>query len=706
MTVVLICFVTNSSDSYADNPISNDGIEYLIEGENVAVTHSDLQEVIIPTSIEYEEQNYPVTRIADNAFAGNSQLSLLWIPASVTSIGSGIVSNCQVLSYIALDESTIPDMATDSLTVSYPDCNIYTNFSMTEEQLRMYIGGADIGNYELHGRAALLHYKDVKHSRDVYNIWEYYESITVSCPIACTHCTLVSWGDGYHTYHDGDLYELVESYMVLIPVVDEEDVNCDFYDRGEYYLSRTSSYHSDPIVPSPERDGYELESWVKTELGPGERRYDASWSPLQFTIYFDTNGGSPVESIQFDCDQTIVAPSNPTKTGHTFDGWQPSLPTVMGSSDLHVQATWVVNSYEIKFIDGTEVISQLCQFGSALSIPSITRTGYHLTLDQPLADTVPDYGLEYTIIWIPNNYTISFFDGTTMINQYDGEYDSDILFPSVNRTGYHPNWGSITTVPAQDIEIHLEWVINQHTASFSLPNGVTDIVREYNSRIVPPEPGKKVGYYFDGWSPSVPEYMPDSDLVFESIWRPTLKPGEGEDANRFISSGGDSVTVCKSDLAGLTRVTFGIEGKWYVTFDTASFSGDDNLMLSITEVPKDSVRNVPKGTSSVYLMEMEDGGRRVLDSLGTITVSIPIDVPSGKVPFVYLMAGEDPVSAEDVTYADGSITFSLSSPTYLAAGYADPDEPAPVFPIVAVAIAVFAVAAAGAFVVIRRGRKV
>ena len=42
---------------------------------------------------------------------------------------------------------------------------------------------------------------------------------------------------------------------------------------------------------------------------------------VSFEINFDSNGGSIVESVNYDGSSTITIPDNPTKEGFVFDGW-------------------------------------------------------------------------------------------------------------------------------------------------------------------------------------------------------------------------------------------------------------------------------------------------------------------------------------------------------------------------------------------------
>ncbi len=72
----------------------------------------------------------------------------------------------------------------------------------------------------------------------------------------------------------------------------------------------------------------------------------------EFTITFDTQGGSEVKSITIAEGETITMPSNPTKEGYVFDGWYLSdefiekfNATQTISSDITVYAKWKEDYY-------------------------------------------------------------------------------------------------------------------------------------------------------------------------------------------------------------------------------------------------------------------------------------------------------------------------------------------------------------------------
>ena len=60
-----------------------------------------------------------------------------------------------------------------------------------------------------------------------------------------------------------------------------------------------------------------------------------------YTLNFDTRGGSTLAPITGIFGTAVTAPSNPTRTGFTFNGWSPSLPTTMPNHNLTLTASWL-----------------------------------------------------------------------------------------------------------------------------------------------------------------------------------------------------------------------------------------------------------------------------------------------------------------------------------------------------------------------------
>ena len=72
----------------------------------------------------------------------------------------------------------------------------------------------------------------------------------------------------------------------------------------------------------------------------GNKEYWAKWEINQYTITFDTNGGSEIAPITQDYGTEITAPDNPTRKGYTFKGWDKEIPETMPAENLTITARW------------------------------------------------------------------------------------------------------------------------------------------------------------------------------------------------------------------------------------------------------------------------------------------------------------------------------------------------------------------------------
>ena len=100
--------------------------------------------------------------------------------------------------------------------------------------------------------------------------------------------------------------------------------------------------------PDPVKEGYTFLFWCKD--AKCTERYDsettdiseitdlyAAWNGT-YTITFDFGNGTTMNTT-FIFNETIAYPENPTKEGHTFNGWSPR-PVRMPAKDITVTAQW------------------------------------------------------------------------------------------------------------------------------------------------------------------------------------------------------------------------------------------------------------------------------------------------------------------------------------------------------------------------------
>jgi uncharacterized repeat protein (TIGR02543 family) len=140
--------------------------------------------------------------------------------------------------------------------------------------------------------------------------------------------------------------------LVLKLYYDREIYNIDFIDHDDSVIkSETVRYMGSATAPTqPEREGYTFTGWDRDfENITGNLSVKAVYSINQYTITFDSAGGSAVAEITDDYGATITAPSAPTRDGYTFTGWDKDIPESMPAEDMTITAQWTANEYSITY---------------------------------------------------------------------------------------------------------------------------------------------------------------------------------------------------------------------------------------------------------------------------------------------------------------------------------------------------------------------
>ena len=163
------------------------------------------------------------------------------------------------------------------------------------------------------------------------------------------------------------------------------------------------------------RTGYTFKGWYDNEnltgspvtaIGgaeTGNKEYWAKWEINQYTITFDTNGGSEIAPITQDYGTEITAPDNPTRKGYTFKGWDKEIPETMPAENITVKAQWEINQYTITFDTngGSEIAPITQDYGTKITVPADpTRKGYTFKgWDKKIPETMPAENITITARW-------------------------------------------------------------------------------------------------------------------------------------------------------------------------------------------------------------------------------------------------------------------------------------------------------------------
>ena len=301
----------------------------------------------------------------------------------------------------------------------------------------------------------------------------------------------------------------------------------------------TQDYGTEITVPAdPTRKGYTFKGWDKEipETMPADNiTVKAQWGINQYTITFDTNGGSKIAPITQDYGTAITAPADPTRKGYTFKGWDKEIPETMPADNITVKAQWEINQYTITFDTngGSEIAPITQDYGTEITAPdNPTRKGYTFKgWDKEIPKTMPAENITVKAQWKINQYTITFdTNGGSEIVPITQDYGTEITAPNnPTRKGYtFMGWDKEIpeTMPAENITVKAQWEINQYTITFDTNggSGIAPITQDYGTEITAPDNPTRKGYTFKGWDKEIPESMPAENLTITARWKDTEKP--------------------------------------------------------------------------------------------------------------------------------------------------------------------------------------
>ena len=193
------------------------------------------------------------------------------------------------------------------------------------------------------------------------------------------------------------------------------------------------------------RTGYTFKGWYDNEnltgspvtaIGgaeTGNKEYWAKWEINQYTITFDTNGGSEIAPIIQDYGTEITAPADPTRKGYTFKGWDKEIPKTMPAENITVKAQWEINHYTITFDTngGSEIAPITQDYGTEITAPDKpTRKGYTFKgWDKEIPETMPAENITITARWKDTEKpTGEIIIGTNKWNKFLNELTFGIFF--------------------------------------------------------------------------------------------------------------------------------------------------------------------------------------------------------------------------------------------------------------------------------------
>ena len=332
---------------------------------------------------------------------------------------------------------------------------------------------------------------------------------------------------------------------------------------GESVSPITANYDSEITLPTINREHYTFNSWYcngKYIDGGGsytisdDVTMSARWTPNDYTITFDPQGGESVSPITAAYNSTVTLPTT-TRSGYTFSRWYDSYgvcdnPYRIIGGDVTLYAQWKEN-FTITFDSqgGENVAPITAADGSDVTLPTLpNRTGYKFVGWYSSISEGTKYGSPYTINdnvtmyaqWT-DRFTVTFNSmGGADVSPITAVYNSEITLPTLSdRLGYvfvgwyryrdsYDKYNSPYVV-TYDVTMYAQWIeVPTCTATFSDPyhNNPNLYTKTFTVNCgstieIPPTPPSEregLGVYYYYWSISdVKNYGGESYTVTGNV---------------------------------------------------------------------------------------------------------------------------------------------------------------------------------------------
>ncbi len=450
-------------------------------------------------------------------------------------------------------------------------------------------------------------------------------------------------------------------------------------------------------LPSPTREGYTFGGWyLDTELERSanflvlsnqDRTLYAYWIPNTYTVTFDSNGGSDVESVTNTFDSEFLAPTQPTLEGYDFAGWFTDDETFLESFtfgthplDTDLFAKWTATVYDITYNlnGGMLAVGEQTSYtveDDLVVFNDPTRVGYtfegwydNSAFDGDVYVAINPNRMEDLSLfakWTVNQYTITFDElGGSQVDNITQDFLTIVTAPTApTKTGYtFIGWSrngepySFSIMPVDGADLVAIWEVNSYTITLNVNGGtgITDTTLDfdYDASISLTNP-TRTGYTFDGWSDGDNDWttgddMPDNDLSLTAQW--SIVNYSITYAMDFGFNDGDNPTT----YTVLDNVTFDNPTKPGHTFN--GWFSDGAFTQPITSIATGSTGNknvYAKWTINTYTIDLDvNGGDAISPTSLTVnfasTLALPTPVREG-----FDFDGWE--TAEGVGYGNGNI---------------------------------------------------
>lgn len=471
-------------------------------------------------------------------------------------------------------------------------------------------------------------------------------------------------------------------------------------------------------LPTPNRSGYTFAGWYTNSSftgsavtsiakgSTGNKVFYAKWTPANYTISYNLNGGSVSGNpTSYNIETATFTLKNPTKTGYTFTGWtgsngstaQTSVSIAKGSTgNKSYTANWRANTYTVSYnANGgsgtTASSSHTYGVAKTLTANEFTRTGYTFkgwntkadgsgtsyTNSQSVSNLTSTNGSTVTLYaqWTANTYTYNIVYksstgkalGTSTVA---GTFGSSKSVSAPDKTGYTtPSAQTVVFDSTSAKTITFTYPIVNYTISYNLNGGsVSGNPSSYNieSAAITLKNPSKTGNTFKGWTGSngttaqTSVSIPSGSIGNKSYTANWNVNSYTATFNGNGGSAGTSITKPYGSQLGIlptsSRTGYTFRG-WF----TAASGGTQ--ITATTTMPASNVTYYAQWTANTYTVNYNANGGTGTTASSSHTYGVAKALTSNgfsRTGYTFLGWSTSP-SATTATYTNGQSVSNLSS---------------------------------------------
>ncbi len=342
------------------------------------------------------------------------------------------------------------------------------------------------------------------------------------------------------TLNIGDTNEVLGKLPVTYYYdADHTQAHTDYYAEGD----SITAYEPGPVT------GMTFKGWdydIPATMPGYKLTFFADWELNKHDVTFDANGGKFASNDSDTLVKTVeyskaIDYETPAKQGYTFSEWSPALPDSMPDNDITASAVWAPNTdtpYSVTVYkqnaNDDEYNAQKTDYQGTTDAPVTIEpeTIEHFVFNaekSKTSDTIaPDGSTGLYLYYDRETHTVSFDFGVEGVENQSAtyKYEQTINVPEIPERDNFVTEGwrtadgeALTNTCLGDTSYVLTWKEGRQL-SFNTDGGsyLNNAVYYAGEQIAEPEAPTKEGYTFAGWSPALPETMPDSNLEVTAIW--------------------------------------------------------------------------------------------------------------------------------------------------------------------------------------------